>query len=115
VVSASGVYTDERGTLVSAEFADLPFTVRRVFTVRGPRAGAVRGDHVVDGDQLLVLVSGMITLYNGADADNLGSGIELTEPGTRILLPGGSYVRYEMPDDAASILVLCERPFVARR
>ena len=112
--TSSGVFTDERGTLIAAELADVPFDVARVFVVRGPEDGAERGNHTVNGAQLMLLLSGRIEVHTGADADHLGEPAVLDKPGARILLPDGAYIRYTMPDDDASILVLCERPFVAR-
>jgi WxcM-like, C-terminal len=113
-LSHSPSYSDERGTLIVTELDDVPFSVRRIFTVRGPRGGAVRGNHAVAGAQLLVLLSGSAIIQNGSDAHRLGDGIELTEPGSRILLTHGSYVRYVLPSEESTILVLCELPFVAR-
>ena len=110
----SASYSDERGTLVTTEFSDVPFSVSRVFTVRGPEGGAVRGNHVVNGAQLLVLLGGTVTVLNGPDAEHLGDEILLTELGSRILLADGTYIRYTLPDAAASVLVFCELPFVVR-
>lgn len=112
--TSSGVFTDERGTLIAAELADVPFDVARVFVVRGPEDGAERGNHTVNGAQLMVLLSGRIEVFTGTDAEHLREPVILDEPGVRILLPDGAYIRYTMPDAVASILVLCERPFVAR-
>jgi hypothetical protein len=114
VLSTSPSYSDERGTLVTTEFSDVPFPVSRAFTVRGPEGGAVRGNHFVSGAQLLVLLGGSVSVLNGPDAEHLGDEILLTELGSRILLDDGTYIRYTLPDADASVLVFCERPFVAR-
>jgi len=111
---ATSNFTDDRGTLIAAELRDVPFAVSRVFTVRGPKGGAVRGNHAVHGAQLMVLVSGEVTVQNGEDADHLDSTVTLREPGQQILLAHGTYIRYTLPDESTSVLVLCERPFVAR-
>ena len=113
-ISLSPSYSDDRGTLVTTEFADVPFAVSRVFTVRGPNGGSVRGNHAVNGAQLLVLLSGTVSIENGTDADHLDDAVQLSQLGSRILLADRSYIRYTLPDENASILVLCERPFVAR-
>jgi hypothetical protein len=112
--TSSGVFADERGTLIAAELADVPFDVARVFVVQAPEDGAERGNHTVNGAQLMVLLRGRIDVFTGIDAEHLGEPVILDQPGARILLPDGIYIRYTMPDDDASILVLCERPFVAR-
>lgn len=108
------VFSDERGTLIATELADVPFDVARVFVVRGPQGGADRGDHTVTGAQLIVLLSGVVEVHSGADAEHLTDDITLSEPGARVLLSDGSYIRYTLQDEDASILVLCERPFAAR-
>ncbi len=113
-VTETPSYTDERGTLIAAEFSDLPFAVARVFVVRGPKGGAVRGNHTVAGLQLLMLLSGTSTIESGTDADHLHHAVTLTEAGSRILLTDGTYIRYVLPDEHSSILVLCEQPFTAR-
>jgi hypothetical protein len=112
--SPTGVFTDGRGTLIATELPEVPFAVSRVFVVRGPAGGAVRGNHTVSGAQLIVLISGTVSVESGSDADHLDPRVNLSEPGARVLLEDGSYIRYTMPNENASILVLCERPFVAR-
>ena len=74
----------------------------------------MRGNHSVDGAQLLTLLSGTVTVHSGRDADHLDDGVPLTEVGSRLLLADGTYIRYALPDENASVLVLCERPFTAR-
>jgi hypothetical protein len=113
-LTMSPAHIDDRGTLITTEFADVPFPVVRVFTVHAPRGGARRGDHAVNGAQLLILLSGTVSVQNGPDADNLANPIVLDRVGSRLLLADGSYIRYSMTDEDASILVLCERPFEAR-
>jgi hypothetical protein len=112
--TSSGVYADARGSLIATELADVPFDVARVFVVTGPVGGAERGNHTVNGAQLIVLLGGSIEVFTGTDAEHLGTPVILREPGARILLSDGVYIRYRLPGDEASILVLCERPFVAR-
>ncbi|HMH59626.1 MAG TPA: WxcM-like domain-containing protein [Galbitalea sp.] len=113
-VTITPSHTDHRGTLIAAEFSDVPFVVARVFVVRGPEGGAVRGNHTVAGTQLLILLSGTSTIEFGTDADHLDHVVTLTETGSRILLADGTYIRYALPDEHSSILVLCEQPFTAR-
>ncbi|MDQ1546672.1 MAG: WxcM-like, C-terminal [Actinomycetota bacterium] len=112
--SSSTVHTDPRGTLIATELSDVPFAVTRIFVVRGPDGGAVRGDHVTNSAELLVLVSGTVTVFSGIDAEHVDAGVTLSRPGARILLEVGHYVRYFLPNAESEILVLCEQPFVSR-
>jgi hypothetical protein len=112
--SNSPSFVDERGTLIATELSDVPFAVKRVFVVRGPEGGAVRGNHTVNGCQLIMLLSGAVTMDIGASVERLDHTVTLTEVGSRILLPDGTYIRYVLPDERSSILVLCERSFEAR-
>jgi hypothetical protein len=113
-LSSSLVFTDARGTLIATELSDIPFSVQRVFVVHGPEGGATRGEHVILGAEMLVLLSGRVTIFIGPSADDSGNGITLTAPGERILLEVGQYVRYVLPDAGSEILVLCEQAFVSR-
>ena len=105
------IAVDARGALLPIEFSDLPFTVRRVFFVAGPPDGAVRGQHVVPCEQLLCLLSGVVTVQLGDGAASLGEKVRLTKPGQAVRLSTGTYVVYSMPDAASSLLVLAEQPY----
>jgi len=105
------MFVDARGTLVVIEFDEVPFTVRRMFAVTGPEHGATRGNHRVNCSQLIVLVSGSVTIRVGGDGDSLDPGIFLETPGAALKVPEGVFLQYDLPDAGSSIVVLAERPY----
>lgn len=105
---AIGTHRDERGTLVAAELGRLPFPVARVFAVTGVVGGSQRGNHLVPCPQLIVLVSGVVEVSFGPDADHLGSTVSLTNPGETVLLGVGDFVRYHLRDAGSTIFVLAQ-------
>ncbi len=108
-------FVDARGTLVVIEFDEVPFTVRRMFAVTGPEhgatRGATRGNHRVNCSELIVLVSGSVTIRVGGDGDSLDPGIFLETPGAALKVPEGAFLQYDLPDAGSSIVVLAERPY----
>jgi hypothetical protein len=104
-------FADERGTLIAAELTDVPFAVARVFVVRGPAGGAVRGGHTVDSTELIVLLRGRVTMTVGEDPDRT---VELTEPGSRVQLEAGTLLSYVLHNEDSEILVFCDQPFSRR-
>jgi hypothetical protein len=104
------MFLDAGGTLVAIELDEVPFTVRRLFAVTGPEGGATRGNHRVSCTELIVLVSGTVTIRLGGDADSLDEKILLEAPGAALLVPEGVFLQYHLPDAESSIVVLAERP-----
>lgn len=108
-------FIDDRGTLLPIEFDDVPFAVRRVFTVTAPGHFAERGNHANAMQALMVLVSGSCDVRLEplpGEADTLH---ELREPGDRVHISVGSYIRYELLSGDTTVLVLCDRPYVGSR
>ena len=101
---------DARGSLLPIEFADVPFTVRRVFVVTGPLGGATRGDHAVACAELLCLVDGRAVVQLGDDHTTLGEPVVLVRPGQSVLVAPGTFVRYSLADASSVLLVLAEEP-----
>ncbi|MDO9590535.1 MAG: WxcM-like domain-containing protein [Microcella sp.] len=108
-------YVDERGTLVPIEFDDVPFTVRRVFTVTAPGHAALRGDHANAMRAIMVLVSGSCDVRLGSSPDDVVSAHELREPGDTVHIAAGSFIRYELLTGDTTVLVLCDRAYVGSR
>ena len=96
-----------RGRLLPLELADVDFAVRRVFTVTGHASGSDRGDHVVTCAELLVLVSGSVSVEVDGTVTVLG------EPGQGLRLERGHFVRYTLSDDRTTMLVLADQPYDA--
>ena len=107
------VFEDERGALLATEFADVPFAVRRVFTVGYSDRAIARGNHFVPCDQLLLLVSGRVTVHLGADDTSLNETFDLQQPGSAILVPMGLYIQYTLADSHSRVMVLASEPFSA--
>jgi hypothetical protein len=101
---------DERGILVAVEFDQIPFTVKRVFTIHGPETGATRGEHRAPCDQMIVNTGAgrvLVTLGDGADP------IALDATGNAVLIPKGIWVEFELFDEQSSVLVLASERYVA--
>lgn len=89
----------------------VPFDIRRVFSVSA-RAGDIRGDHAhKQCTQLLICVSGKIQVScdNGSDVtqhllDNMGVGL---------LVPPDIWAKEEYMTDGAVLMVLCDRGYEA--
>jgi hypothetical protein len=107
-------HRDERGDLIAVEFDQVPFEVKRIFMVRGPRGGSDRGNHIVLGQQVIILQSGTVSVQLGATQEALEDARTLEAPGEALVIPDGVFIRYHLPDEGSSILVLCERGFVPR-
>jgi hypothetical protein len=102
------VHPDDRGLLIPVELGDLGFPIERVFVVTGS-TGVVRGDHLVPCRQVLLLVSGTVTVTVGPDSD---SHVEtLNAPGDAVELTTGEYVRYRLADAASTLVVFAEKPY----
>ena len=107
------VHRDDRGELVVVEGADLDFPVRRVFTVTGADGAAPRGGHRADCTELVVLVTGSVTLTIGTDRGPQSHA--LTTPGESVAITEGQHVDYQLGGSHSSIVVLCDQPFAERR
>ncbi len=103
-------FGDARGTLVPIELDDVPFEVRRIFTVAGVAGGSVRGNHRSGCRELIVLVAGRVRLEIGTDPDVL-TPATLVTPGQTVDVPAGSFVRYALRDEQSVILVLADAAY----
>lgn len=105
-------YLDTNGVLCVYESGQqVPFDIRRVFTVSA-MGGDIRGNHAhKQCSQLLICVSGQIriTCDDGLVVthhllDNMSAGL---------LVPPGIWVREEYMTDGAVLMVLCDRGYEA--
>lgn len=105
-------YLDPNGVLCVYESGQqVPFDIRRIFTVSA-MGGDIRGDHAhKQCSQLLVCVSGQIRVvcddglaftYHLLDSMNIG-----------LLVPPGIWAREEYMTDGAVLMVLCDRGYEA--
>lgn len=108
-------FIDMRGTLVPIEFDDVPFTVRRVFTVTAPGHPAERGDHVNAMQAVMVLVRGTCDVHLTMSPEGSSVAHELREPGDSVHIAAGSFIRYRLLSGDSTVLVLCDRPYPETR
>ena len=102
-------FRDDRGTLVAIEFSEVPFDVRRIFSVVGPVGGSTRGAHSVDCNELIILTGGSARVRLGVGAAD----IVLDTPGQTLAILPGTYLEYDLIDEHSSIMVLADRPHPA--
>tara|TARA_X000001036_G_scaffold422716_1_gene445929 strand:- start:361 stop:780 length:420 start_codon:yes stop_codon:yes gene_type:complete len=100
----------EQGAMKVFESDDLPFALKRVFTVIGAKKGAKRGNHAHKiCNQILCCISGRINLIcdNGVDKIN----IILDSRSEAILVPSGIWAEQEYLDNNSALIVFCDQPF----
>lgn len=104
------VHSDARGNLRPLDFASLPFTPRRAFTVTDVPVGSVRGEHGHhSGEQLLICLQGEIELLlkKGQQEGNA----VLLPSGPGLLLRAGVWCRQTYLLSNSSLLVLASEPY----
>lgn len=99
------VHVDDRGRLLAMELDQVAHPVQRIFVVTDCPAGVERGHHPVPCRQTIVLVAGGVVVWLD-DARH-----RLEEPGERLSLPVGAYVRYTLDGPASTLVVLAEAPY----
>lgn len=105
-------FEDPNGVLCVYESGrQVPFDIRRVFTVSAS-SGDTRGDHAHrQCTQLLVCVSGAIRV--SCDDGNTVSVHCLDNMGKGLLIPPGIWARQEYLVEGAVLMVLCDRGYEA--
>lgn len=89
----------------------VPFDIRRVFTVSA-RAGDTRGDHAhKQCTQLLICVSGKIRV--SCDNGSVAAHHLLDSMNIGLLVPPGIWAKEEYMTDGAVLMVLCDRGYEA--
>jgi dTDP-4-dehydrorhamnose 3,5-epimerase-like enzyme len=90
---------------------EVPFEIRRVFTVSAPKSN-VRGEHAHEQcTQLFVCVAGMITVT--CDDGRGSSQWVLNDISKGLLVPPGVWAKQEYMTDGAVLMVLCDRGYDA--
>lgn len=82
-------HKDLRGSLVPGEFGvDFPFLVKRFFFISGVPEGEMRGVHAhKECEQLLICISGSVTVHMDLGPNNLPLKFVLTRPDAAIYMP----------------------------
>jgi dTDP-4-dehydrorhamnose 3,5-epimerase-like enzyme len=101
---------DERGALTAVELDELPFPVRRVFTVSGVPAGTRRGGHRHRwGDQAVFCTSGRVEVeLLASDHHDL---VVLEPGGPGVVIPAGVWSSQRYTDDDSALLVVCSERY----
>lgn len=107
-------FGDERGMLLPVELNSVGFPVQRVFVVQGTTPPHSRGNHFVTCDELLVLISGTVSVRLGSGPDDLTESVVLETPGQAIPIATGSFIVYELGDERSAVLVLAAQPYRKR-
>lgn len=105
-------YGNSNGTLSVYECGkQVPFDIRRVFTVSA-RKNDVRGNHAHKKcTQLLVCISGKILV--SCDDGSVSTQYLLDNMSIGLLVPPGIWASEEYVDNAAVLMVLCDRGYEA--
>lgn len=103
-------YSDDNGTLcVYQSGSDVPFQIRRVFSVRA-KMNDIRGDHAhKQCTQMLVCLAGRIqvTCDNGLESTKF----VLDEMDTGLLIPPRVWASQKYLKDDSVLMVLCDREY----
>lgn len=103
-------HVDARGALLPLEFEHLPFAPRRLFTVAGVPAGAVRGGHAHrQGQQLLVCLQGRVDLRLRRAEEE--ARVTLAAEGPAMLVSAGVWCEQTYVDEGSVLLVLSSEPY----
>lgn len=105
-------FKDDRGTLTSVEFANLPFIPARSFVVSSQNAGVQRGGHKTGCRQLVVLISGS-AIFQKTDKEGNLIEVVLKEIGSKLELASDDFINYQLVEAGSSILVFAEASFEA--
>lgn len=101
---------DMRGSLVAAEFTDLPFEPRRTFVVYGVPGKEVRGEHAHrECEQFLVCLNGSVTVL--ADDGESRQEFVLDDPGVGIHLKPMTWGTQYKYSPGAVLMVFASHPY----
>ena len=100
----------EQGILRVFESKDVPFTIKRVFTVVNSKGGSKRGQHAHKiCNQLICCVAGEVNLR--CDDGNTQIGTILTPSNQAVLVPCGIWAEQEYIQDNSVIIVFCDQSY----
>ena len=102
--------TREQGVLRIFESEDVPFSVKRVFTVVNAKGGSIRGQHAHKKcNQLLCCVAGEVNLI--CDDGNTKIETLLTHSCEAVLVPYGIWAEQKYLKDDSVLIVFCDQPY----
>jgi len=107
---SSIVQKKEQGVLRVFESDNIPFIIKRVFTVVNAKGGSKRGQHAHKKcNQLICCIAGEVNLI----CDDGNNQIEtlLTPSNEAVLVPCGIWAVQEYIQDNSVIIVFCDQPY----
>ena len=100
----------EQGVLRVFESEDVPFTIKRVFSVVNAKGGSKRGQHAHKKcNQLLCCVSGEVNLI--CDDGNTQIETLLTPSREAVFVPHGIWAEQEYLKDDSVLIVFCDQSY----
>ena len=100
----------EQGVLRVFESEDVPFTIKRVFSVVNAKGDSKRGQHAHKiCNQLICCVSGSVKLI--CDDGNKQIELLLKPDSEAILIPSGIWAEQKYLKDNSVIIVFCDQPY----
>jgi dTDP-4-dehydrorhamnose 3,5-epimerase-like enzyme len=100
----------EQGVLRVFESEDVPFTIKRVFTIVNAFRGSQRGQHAHKKcNQLLCCVSGEVNLI--CDDGNTQIETLLTPSSEAVLVPNGIWAEQKYLKDGSVLIIFCDLPY----
>jgi dTDP-4-dehydrorhamnose 3,5-epimerase-like enzyme len=100
----------EQGVLRVFESDNIPFIVKRVFSVVNAKGGSKRGQHAHKKcNQLICCVAGEVNLI--CDDGNTPIEILLSSENEAVLVPCGIWAEQDYLKDNSVIMVFCDQPY----
>ncbi len=108
---ALNTVSDERGVLtIVDEESDLPFAMRRIFSVAGVGANDARGHHAHKLlNQVLVCINGMVTVT--VDDGERQREFALSAKTGGLHIPPGIWSQQTYKDPGSALIVCCDRSY----
>ena len=103
-------HSDHRGSLMAVEFDDLPFEVRRIFTLYNVPEGTERGAHAHRfTTQLLCVLSGTLELI--VVNDSVVKKFRLICTSDPVLLPPMTWTSMRFLESVTIVMVICDKAY----
>jgi len=100
----------DQGVLRVFEYEDIPFTVKRVFSVANAKGGVKRGQHAHKVcNQLINCIAGEVNLR--CDDGNTHIDILLSSENEALLVPSGIWAEQDYLKDNSVIIVFCDQSY----
>ena len=108
-------FDDDRGRVLPVEHAGsaLPFAPRRTFVICNVPRGKERAAHAMTCDEVLVLVSGSVSVVVREDGGETRH--PLAAPGEALYVPEGAWIALQDFAPGTVLLVLAEKPYGRKR